>query len=476
MSQPEKRVRRWYQWHLSTLLLALLPMGFFLLMSAPAKFVDSKDNETLAVHGWPFVHLARSSRFVDSAIADPSPELKWVRTSRFEGVVHRHSFNARFSFLSPAHYRGYWDESLGKAFWSATGLGSNIAVALGVVLVAGSLIEWRRRRRKKFYHLAIVDLLLLISLPAFWFGYFESAKKSFVEQDRTITDLKKLVNLSGTLLTSRSSDTNHSGVPEWLFRASNGKRHWLFKDATKSEVTIQMRSSGNFEKSWQMLRDREPDHEWPIATRNMFSGDKAISLGFRSYAKPQTDESRSEMISKMESAARLIDQIHSVDEIQLVRTTVATSELLKRINPSRIRHLSIEIVGPPHGQDRPEWMLSDLSFISRFKNLETLSIDCVELKELKFEFPVLPKLREIHLPSENLNEETLRWLKRQPSLQLFSDLDTNFRKRLRYPTGSRLAKLKEGWILPNEPIPVDSASRIHRLRKEFPTLMIKTLR
>jgi hypothetical protein len=150
--------------HISTLVLLVPLLGLLVLMNWPAWRV--KDIDLLRVktragysgnmyysHGWPMAYLRRKTW-------QPSPSA---------GALIR---------FSP------WRLQDGVLSFSLTAIACDVAAATGILVLAGSVFESRRRRRQTCFQAHLWELFALITIAAMALSYYAVQRKQFAEEEQ----------------------------------------------------------------------------------------------------------------------------------------------------------------------------------------------------------------------------------------------------------------------------------------------------
>lgn len=163
-----KPSRPWYRWGRATYCVAALVAAVLVFFNVPGEIVFTPD---LALdgkygphfeftddclHGWPATYLRREAGFLQ----DPP---YWEMWNLLEGVEE----------------------------FSALSLFSNAAVAVLVAFLAGTLFEIWRRRRRRLYHLHLIDLLILVSVLAVCGAVYSANRAEFRAEQAVLRSIEE---------------------------------------------------------------------------------------------------------------------------------------------------------------------------------------------------------------------------------------------------------------------------------------------
>lgn len=145
--------RSWFRWHWSSCILAVLAASLFSLIAIPGQQI--KISWSVIEHrefGWPAIYLVQIPEGKKSLIEDPLP-FTWAMRKRGQ-----QSSDDRF-WSDPQSWELFGDHP--QMLWNCWALALNLGILSSVALVVGASAEFRRRRRKKFWQLSVLDLLFL---------------------------------------------------------------------------------------------------------------------------------------------------------------------------------------------------------------------------------------------------------------------------------------------------------------------------
>lgn len=209
--------RRWFQWHRSTwvfLVLFCVPYGMIALPSAT--FDDKNERyQSVWLHGWPTVHCAQIE-FVGLENVQAAREkldrdlfhsqdgllIDWQKSSAendgrwFYGSVNAYIHNQTGVQLGVTPQK-FWSDSRNWKLWSGQrvsryfplGVTINLASFALYVILLGGLMEFLRRRKKRWYQVTLLEFGFLIALVGCGTAVFVRAQHDVVTKTEAITDL-----------------------------------------------------------------------------------------------------------------------------------------------------------------------------------------------------------------------------------------------------------------------------------------------
>jgi hypothetical protein len=149
--------------HLSTLVLLIPVLAVLVLANVPGWTVVYLDLtsgsfhpefDTHYEHGWPLACLRRETGQVQKQVSGQTVLVT----------------------LSP------WDLPHGIIEFHGLALAGNIAAGIGVLALAGVLIEARRRRRQSCFQFHLRELLALVTLVAVGLSFYAVRRKEYLEE------------------------------------------------------------------------------------------------------------------------------------------------------------------------------------------------------------------------------------------------------------------------------------------------------
>ncbi len=126
--------RPWRRWHRSTWLVMVAAALALLLANRPGRIERQQPSYNLGrtiYHGWPWTHLTREYAVARTV----EPRMLWGRDGD-SVTLHRGA------------------------------LAANLALGMGLVLVLGGLTEWRRRRRRRFWQVSLIEGFVAVAVVA----------------------------------------------------------------------------------------------------------------------------------------------------------------------------------------------------------------------------------------------------------------------------------------------------------------------
>ncbi len=194
--------------HRSTLLLLIPVLAVLLLANVPGWRVVYLDLTSGSFHpyfsahyehGWPLTCLRRETWGVDAAS---------VPTAVGSRSMVR---------LSP------WDLPHGIIEFHGLALAGNIAVCIGVLALAGVLIEARRRRRQSCFQFHLRELLAFVTLVALGLSFYAIRRKEHIEECKLYEWLQRDEKNPWGNLDER--DDWQSEGPDWLLPILGEERY-----------------------------------------------------------------------------------------------------------------------------------------------------------------------------------------------------------------------------------------------------------
>ena len=294
-------------------------------------------------HGWPAVHFWRMSESQTDRFERPEG-IPWVYQRKVRPDEHFWSDPERWSFSDKFHWR-----------WSGKGIAVNIASFLLLVPGTGFLLEWRRRNRKSFWQVSIVEIMALVALVALPFA---------------------LVN-----------------------RRKERQRIWY--EFAKREKKCRIRKFPDRIVFLDRLLDYRFDISCDSRDHSIFERYDTLTIG------------KLVEVNRVTPSLIAVDQsVHDaqslgVQSLQFDYFDESCAEFLKSFDPRGIGHLAIRHA--KHG--------SNLTAIARYRDVEYLSLSFSDLSRCQFDFPVLSSLVRLRLDGIRFTPATVEWIESQPRLE-----------------------------------------------------------
>ena len=382
--EAEISSRRRLHWHRSSFILALIATLPLLLLMIPGQQAEYKPTESsrLFQHGWPYVHLERVA---------PADELQWNEIGPEQMKLLEEFLVDRAHALdwhapdSPELGERYWT---GFSNWNFVAGGSsklplggraihgfelavNTLILLGVYLLLTWVFDKRRRRKNGVFQVSIAEVLILFCLVGVVLTLFRNAATQVRIEAAARAELREGV---ACFLEQQNK------TPNWLARLLDNNRI--------GRVTVN--SPGKAGGSMVLSNSNNPTgNEVPLGMR-------IVGVSF---------ENSMRFVRDNDAFARHLDSFASLEHIGHWQGNKNSLEILKKIKPDGIRKLDIYSF-----IDDEEY-----KFISRFENLESLTLRSVKPEVVFYDQPVFDQLKTIEIdgaPSGFVYE----WLNGQPSL------------------------------------------------------------